>query len=64
MMIAPRPAARFCWQRWPRYFAAFRRELFLEAAAFRRPGGTTTLAPRSARGPLAGGRPRALRDSR
>ena len=27
MVTCPRPAARFCWERWPRYFAAPRREL-------------------------------------
>lgn len=35
MIVCPRPAARYVWERWPRYFAAFRRELVLEEVANR-----------------------------
>ena len=35
MIICPRPAARYVWDRWPRCFAAMRREQLRDAFACR-----------------------------
>jgi hypothetical protein len=57
MIICPRPAARFVWERWPAYFRAYRLALVADARAFRR--GEASPPPAG----FAGRRPRGLRVS-